>query len=139
MDTSIFANINWLAVIVSSIAYFALGALWYSFLFQKQWISGHKVDMTDPTVKEGVALTMISTFILIFVIVTGLAILIVRLDLFLIQSAIKLGLLTGIAFSATAVSINYLYLKKPMQVHFIDGSYHIAGQILAAIILCLWR
>ena len=139
MDTSIFTNINWLAVIVASIAYFALGALWYSFLFQKQWISGHNVDVKDPRLKEGVAVTMISSFVLMLVTTIGLAILIVRLDLFLFASGIKLGLLTGIAFSATAVSINYLYLKKPMQVHLIDGSYHVAGQILAAIILCLWR
>lgn len=139
MDTSVFANINWLAVLVASIAYFALGALWYSFLFQKQWVAGHKIDMNDPAAREGVAVTMISSYLLMFIATIGLAILIERLNLYLLPSAIKLGLLTGIAFSATAISINYLYLKKQMQLHLIDGGYHIAGQVIAALILCLWR
>ena len=34
----IFSYINWLHVLVAAIAYFALGAIWYSFLFQKPWV-----------------------------------------------------------------------------------------------------
>jgi hypothetical protein len=55
------------------------------------------------------------------------------------MSGLKLGLMTGLLFSATAISITYLYIKKPIGLHFIDGLYHVVGQIVAAIILCIWK
>ncbi len=139
MNPSFFADINWLAVIVAAIAYFGLGAIWYSFLFQKKWIEYQKIDVNDPEMKKGVAATMFTSFLFMVVTTIGLAILIVRLDLSLAISGLKLGLLTGAFFSLTAVSISYLYTKKPAGLHLIDGMYHVVGQILAAIILCIWR
>jgi hypothetical protein len=139
MNPSFFADINWLAVIVAAIAYFGLGAIWYSFLFQKKWIEYQKIDVNDPEMKKGVATTMFTSFLLMVVATIGLAILVVRLDLSLARSGLKLGLLTGAFFSLTAVSISYLYTKKPAGLHLIDGMYHVVGQILAAIILCIWR
>lgn len=139
MNTSFFADINWLAVIVAAIAYFGLGAIWYSFLFKKKWIEYQKIDVNDPEMKKGVAATMFTSFLLMVVATIGLAILVERLDLSLAISGLKLGLLTGAFFSLTAISISYLYTKKPAGLHLIDGMYHVVGQILAAIILCIWR
>jgi hypothetical protein len=57
MDTTFFSEINWLAVLVSGLAYFALGALWYSpVLFSKKWIELGKIDINDPNAKKGVGL-----------------------------------------------------------------------------------
>ncbi len=139
MNTTFFADINWLAVLVAAIAYFGLGAIWYSFLFQKKWIEYQKIDVNDPEMKKGVAATMFTSFLLMVVATIGLAILVERLDLSLAISGIKLGLLTGLFFSLTSISISYLYTKKPAGLHLIDGMYHVVGQILAAIILCIWR
>ena len=139
MDTSFISHINWLAVVVAAIAYFALGALWYSVLFGKKWIAFQKVDMNDPEAKKGTGAIMFGSFILMFIATTGLAILIDRLQLNQVLSGIKIGLLTGLFFSLTAISISYLYVKKPTGLHFIDGLYHVVGQMIAAIILCLWK
>jgi hypothetical protein len=140
MDTTFFSNINWLAVLVAAIAYFALGALWYSPLFGKQWVQYQKIDMNHPDAKKGVGGIMFGSFILMLVATIGLAILVARIPLSGgVMSGLKLGLLTGLFFSATAISITYLYIKKPIGLHFIDGLYHVAGQIVAAIILCIWR
>ncbi len=139
MNTTFFADINWLAVLVAAIAYFGLGAIWYSFLFQKKWIEYQKIDVNDPEMKKGVAATMFTSFLLMVVATIGLAILVERLDLSLAISGIKLGLLTGLFFSLTSISISYLYTKKPAGLHLIDGMYHVVGQILAAIILFIWR
>jgi hypothetical protein len=89
--------------------------------------------------KKGVAATMFTSFLLMVVATIGLAILVERLDLSLAISGIKLGLLTGLFFSLTSISISYLYTKKPAGLHLIDGMYHVVGQILASIILCIWR
>lgn len=96
--------------------------------------------MNNPEGKKGVGAIMLISFIWTVIIVTGLAVLISKITLeggaF---SAVKLGLTTGICFSALAISMNYLYLKKPLALHFIDGLYHVVGQIIAAIILVLWK
>jgi len=140
MDTTIFSNINWLAVLVAAIAYFALGALWYSPLFGKKWVQYQKIDMNDPDIKKGVGGIMFGSFILMLAATIGLAILVERIPLNGgAVSGLKLGLETGLLFSATAISITYLYIKKPIGLHFIDGLYHVVGQIIAAIILCVWR
>lgn len=140
MNTSIFSNINWLHVLVAAIAYFALGAIWYSFLFQKKWIQYQKIDMNNPDGKKGVGAIMFMSFIWMFIASLGLAILIDKLKLTGgAMSGVKLGLTTGICFSASAVSTGYLYVKKPAGLHFIDGLYHIVGQIIAAVILMVWH
>jgi Protein of unknown function (DUF1761) len=136
----VFSYINWLHVLVAAIAYFALGALWYSLLFQKQWIRYHGIDMNNPDGRKGVGAVMFMSFILTFLITVGLEIFIYRAAITGgVLSGIKLGLTTGLLFSATAISITYLFLKKPAGLHFIDGLYHVVGQIIAAVILCAWQ
>jgi hypothetical protein len=134
------SNLNWLHILVASIAYFAIGAIWYSFLFQKQWIRYHNIDMNDSEAKKGVGIIMLTSFLWTFITVTALAVLIDKMSTDGgILSAVKMGLTTGVFFSALAISTTYLYLKKPLGLHLIDGGYHVAGQILAAIILVLWK
>ena len=139
MDTSFLSQLNWLAILVASVAYFMLGALWYSkLLFANTWIKSTGVDMNNPDAKKGVGGIMAFTFILEFVVSIGLAILVYRLGLSTWMSGVKLGLTTGVCFAATGISISYLYQSKPTVLSFIDGGYHTVGQIIAAIILCLW-
>ena len=38
-------GINWLAVVLGAVAFFAVGAIWYSFLFSKTWQA--EVNLTD--------------------------------------------------------------------------------------------
>ena len=139
MNTNLFSSFNWPAVLVAAVAYFALGAVWYSGLFGKRWVAYHKINVEDPEMKKGVAGTMSASFVLMLVAVLCLAFLVARLQLTEPLSGVKWGLLTGAGFAATAVSIGYLYTKKPFGLHLIDGFYHITGHIIAAVILCSWQ
>ena len=133
------SNLDWLHVLVATVAYYILGAIWYSFLFQKQWIRYHKIDTSNPDAKKGVGMIMFLGFVWTFIICTGLALLIFKTPyLGGIESAVKLGLTTGVCFSAMVISMTYLYLKKPFALHLIDGLFHVVGQVVAAIILILW-
>jgi hypothetical protein len=138
MGTEFIAHINWLAVIVAGIAYFLLGAIWYSFLFKNAWIRLSGVNMNDPNLKKGVGRIMFTSLILMIIASLGIAIILVYLNPHTIMLGIKLGSLVGVCFSATAVSISYLYEKRPLGLHLINGGYNIVGCILAAIVLCLW-
>ncbi|MBC7873824.1 MAG: DUF1761 domain-containing protein [Ferruginibacter sp.] len=140
MDTSFFSHANWLAIAVAAVAYFMVGGLWYSkVLFGKTWIKSTGIDMNKPGAKTGVGGVMAMTFILEFIICVALAMLVYRLALIGgVLSGIKLGLLTGVCFSAIVICISYLYQGKPRSLSFIDGGYHIVGNIVAAVILCVW-
>lgn len=141
MDTSFFSHLNWLAVAVAAVAYFMLGGLWYSkALFGSTWIKSTGIDMNNPDAKKGVGAVMAFTFLLEFITCAGLAILVYRLMLVGgVMSGIKLGLFTGIFFSSISICISYLYQSKPKVLHLIDGGYHIAGNVIAAVILCVWQ
>ena len=120
MDTSYFSSINWLAVLVAAIAYFSLGAIWFSKpVFGARWIALHKINMDDPEVKKGVGAIMFGSFLLMLLATIGLAILVARFHFYEAISGIKLGLFTGICFASTAISVTYLYIKKPLASHFI--------------------
>ena len=140
MNSEIFSNINWLAVLVATIAYFMLGAIWYSkALFGARWAALVGINMNDPDKGKGMAKMMIGTFVLILVTCIGIVLLVNRLDLTVLASAIKLALITGICFATTAVSISFIYESRPTALYFIDCGYHLVGHIAAAIILVLWR
>jgi hypothetical protein len=137
---SLFDYINWIAVLIGTIAYFALGAVWYSFLFKNKWIAYNKIDMSDPNGKKGVGAIMAASFVLMFVQSLAIAILASRMDLSdYWMSGIKLGALTGVCFCACSIGINYLYEKKPLGLWLINVGYAVAGNIVAAVIICLWQ
>ncbi len=141
MITEIFSHINWLAVLVATLAYFMLGAIWYSkILFGSKWAVLVKLDVKDPDLKKGMGKMMTGSFLLMLITTIGLAIIIriVNFDSQLIYG-IKLGLLTGVFISSAAVSINYVYENKPLSLYFINNGYHVLGHVIAATILVMWR
>jgi len=139
MTTDLFSHLNWLAVLVAAVAYFMLGALWYSkALFATQWARAVGLKMDDPS-KKGLGKMMLTSFILILLTCLGLALLVARLDLTVWMSGLKLGATTGLLFACTAVAISFVYESRPTSLYFIDGGYHLVGHIAAAIILVCWR
>ena len=141
MDTTVFSNLNWLAILCGALAFFVLGALWYSkALFANSWLRFVKIDPNEGDAKKGMAAIMLGSFICMFIISIGLAILKNRLGLIGgWMSGVKLGAFTGLFFGTMAISISYLYEKRPAGLHFINGGYTIVGSILAAIIICSWN
>lgn len=138
MNTAIFSEVNWLAVLVGGFAYFALGAIWYSFLFKNAWIKASGVKVDDPELKKKVAQTMISSLVLMIVASLALGILITRIGSSGWMTGCKLGLLCGLGFSFTATSISYLYENRPLALHLINGSYTTLGCTLAGSVIAAW-
>ena len=139
MNTDVLQQINWPAVLVAGLAYFFLGALWYSILFGKKWQSYNSALMSMPNAKKGSTGIMFFSFILMLICAFGLSLIVHRLDIGGWKVGLKLGLLTGICFAATAIHISYIYEKRPLGLHLINGSYNILGNIVAAIIVACWQ
>jgi hypothetical protein len=138
MNTEFLNYINWVAVLCGALGYFILGAIWYSFLFRKSWIAMTKIDPNNPEAKKGAGAIMFASFILMFITSVGIAILRSKIDLGGWMSGVKLGMVTGLCFGAMAISISYLYEKRPFGLHLINGGYTLVGNIIAAVVICCW-
>lgn len=140
MNTEIFSHINWLALLVATLSYFMLGALWYSkVLFGNKWATLVKLDMNNPDLKKGMGTKMTASFMLMLLACLGLSLLIIKFDMINLLEGLKLGLLTGICFAGTALSVSFIYESKHSGLFLIDCGYHLFGQVIASIILVLWR
>lgn len=140
MKYFILSQLNWIAVVVAAIGYFAMGALWYSrAFFGLKWAQLREINVNDSTAKDGMIKIMLASFLFILISCTALALLIVRLDLFVFSSALIIGTLAGFGFSGMSIAISLLYQKKPLVLYLIECGYHLAGNIIAAVILVLWR
>lgn len=129
----------WLQIAVAAIAYFAIGALWYSVLFQKAWIAGHNVQMTEEGKKRAPLLFAISLVInFCQAIALALALDVMQTPAALVPG-LKVGLFLGLAFGASCMVINYMYLGKSIKVIFIDAAYHVVGIAVMSIILSVWH
>ena len=140
MNSEFLSHVNWMAILAAAVAYFLLGALWYSVLFGKKWAQLVKLDTSNPDMKKGMAGMMVSTLVLILIVCFGLEVLIIKLGFLQeVVYGIQLGLLTGLAFATTAVSISYVYENRPANLYLINNGYHVIGHVIAASILVLWR
>lgn len=135
-----FSVINWLAVIVATLASFALGAIWYSFLFKKSWI--REVGIPEEKMKEGANMAKIfgTCLLLTAMMSLGMAMLIQghgkgEIDL---QGGILHGVFIGLCFVAPTVGINYLYQRKSLQLFLIDAGYQVSFLIIMGAILASW-
>jgi len=129
---------NWLAIICAAAAYWILGALWYMAFFGKIWCAGmeqHGVKLQ----KSGMAAKMIGNFIGNLVAAVIMMRLIQRIGITDVAHGLRLGAGVGIGFSATAITIAYLWESKPFKVWMIDVSYYVLGCLLLGVILSAWH
>lgn len=136
MDT-IFSQLNIPAVIVSAIAYFAIGALWYSpVLFAKPWL--REMNLKPEEIQSS-PFVYITTFIAILIAVFILSVMVVLIDTNTILGGIFVGAIAGVGFVLTTTGINNLYAGRSLTLTLLTSGYHIAGFIVSGIILAKWK
>ena len=140
MHPEIIKHIHWLAALVAGAEYFDLGTLWYSkVLFAPNWCALFKIDTSYLNATKGVASIILVSFINILTACAGLVILMAHPHLSGFSRSFKLGALTGICFGITAIGNSYLFEKSPLGLHLINGGYTLVGNIIAAVIICVWQ
>jgi uncharacterized protein DUF1761 len=141
MSFSVLGDLNWLAVIVAAVAFFALGGLWYSnVLFGKQWTEavgwqapeGEKPPVTLYLMPLGTC--VVSTIaVAMLAAATGT-------DTF--GAAIVLGLVAGLGLAGMALLVTGFFdpkKPKPLVWVAITSGYHLVGFLITAAIVALWR
>lgn len=134
--TTAFSNINWLSVIVASLAAFAIGSVWYSpVMFSKTWQK--ESNLTDYDLKNAsMPVIFGAAFVLMFISA-------VILDMFIGKdgtafSGLVAGLLVGIGWIATALGVNYLFGRKSITLFLIDAGYFVVFFAAMGVILGAW-
>ncbi len=128
-------HVNWVSFLLSTLAYFLIGAIWYSFLFSKAWVRLSNIDMNDPNAKKGAGAIMGISFIFMAISCVGLTIFRQLVPMNNYTDAFHLGILLSVGFSTPAISIGYLYTKKPFALYLIDCGYHIVGLTTASVVM----
>jgi hypothetical protein len=136
----LFTHLNYLAVIVATAVYFAIGAVWYTPLFGKAWQKETGVKMTSsgkfPLGKFlfGMGGQLVSSFFFTF----GIALLIIVMN--------KPGWLAGLGtaltvsvFFAFPVNSGKLFFQNKPKLFWIDFGYNCVGAVIVGVILALWR
>jgi hypothetical protein len=131
-------DFNYLAILVASLAYFALGSVWYSpLLFGTAWQK--LVNHTMKPEKSEMIRLFSTTFVL------G------ALSMFVLEYFIKatasvtwsdgvwVGFLSAIGYVATTIGTTFMYEGKPLKLFLIDAGFHVAGFLIGGAIMGVWQ
>jgi hypothetical protein len=133
-------HLNWLAVAVSAIVYFCLGAIWFNpRVFGTMWMKGHGIAEPTEADKKNIGMMMTMSFVKTIVL-TVLVAYVVRIINYSgdTMTALKIGAVLG-GIASLPIGINYLFMKKSFTIWLIDGGYHVCGVIISALIISAWR
>ena len=134
-----FADVNWLAVLVCTIASVFLGFIWYTpILFGKIWMKelGFKEEDFDP--KDGMK-AHIYSIVTTFISTVILAVFLSKMGITGAVNGILVGLGVGFCFIGLAFFGNDRYEKKSFTLSLINTGYRTVYFVLASLILTVWK
>jgi hypothetical protein len=127
--------VNWLAVVLGAVAFFIVGAIWYSVLFSKAWQKAAGVGGAQgqgPSLPKLLALS----FLLELIVSTMFGHLLART-----APTPHVIMMMAFGFGATimtpAIWINYLYQNRPLKLFLIDAGHVIVGALAMGAVFVL--
>ncbi|TLP47060.1 MULTISPECIES: DUF1761 domain-containing protein [Cohaesibacter] len=117
-------EVNWIAVLLSALAGYAIGAIWYM-LLAKPWMTA--AGLTPETIKgadgKQSPLPFIIAALANIVIATMLFGILVHVGDPTPRRGMMSAIFIWIGFVATTLTVNYAYQKKPFRLTLIDGGH----------------
>lgn len=138
MSFDVLGDLNWLAVIVATVAYFALGAIWYAPpVFGNLWMRSGGIQTPD----QPQATFYIIPFLTCFLATVAVGMLAAATATDTVAEGIVLGLVTGVGIALSALFVTGFFdPQKPQPAVWVAvvSGYHVVGLVIAAIILAIW-
>lgn len=132
-----FADLNWLAVVVATIAWFAFSAIWYSIPpLSAAWQKASKVDMSGDG--PPLALLFIPTLIGYFVTSVVIGLIVAATGTAELTDALILGATLGVGFGAVGALVSQVYEGKGTSYWLINGINAVIAYSIVAVILAVW-
>jgi hypothetical protein len=136
------SDLNWLAVLVAAIAYFAIGAAWYAPpVFGKAWAAAGGFALPEPGTRPSSAIYVTPLVgSVLSAIALGMLASATKTNSFLEGIALGLVVAIGFAVPISLVTAQFETTKpKPMVWGAVNAGYHVVGNLVAAIIVASWR
>jgi hypothetical protein len=136
-----YLHINILAVLVSAVVTFVIGALWYSpLLFGKQWIAFNEVTPDKvEAMRKGAARLYGISFLCYVVLAAVFAILIRMVHLQAVLGGAKMGGMLWVGFVATLGLTANLYSGRSLKAFALDAGYQLVFMVVMGVILTAWH
>ena len=128
-------DVNWLAVIVATIAGFAVGAAWYTSL-GKQWMAAigktrEQLDAGPVPYVIGIAVELVMAFVLAVVIRSLFG----EVN---VTNGLTTAALMWVGFVLTTMILNHRYQNMPWQLTLIDGGHMLAVLLVQGLVIGLF-
>ena len=131
-----FGNLNWLAILVTTLVSFALGGLWYGPLFGKAWLVA--VEKTPDQLPSGATPFVISFFTALVTSIVFAA-LIASLGITSPAQGALLGLIIGLGFIAASAASDGAFCNWRPALIVIQAGYRVVYSVLMGLILAWWQ
>ena len=127
-------DIDWIAVVVATIANMVLGFLWYSkFAFLKMW--QEDIGMTDEKMKSGNMMMIMGGMVVTLVIATiALALIIGNIGGEL-EEGLVVGAIIGFGITAANLLPKYMFQLRPNRLAVMDAANAGIGITLSGLII----
>lgn len=136
---NVLAEINWLAVLASTVVFAVLGGVYFPVIVAKAYrvaLGNVGTDLPKPG-----PLSIVGPILSSFVIVVTSAVLLRALDVQALGDGIAFGLIVGIGYLVAqtfTIAINPNF-PRPLLYGLINAPYFIVCAVAASTILTLWR
>lgn len=142
MNFDVLSDLNWLAVLVAALAYFAIGALWYAPpVFGRVWTAAGGMSMPEAGTRPSPAIYLTPLIgSVLSAVALGMLAEATGTDTF--KEGIVLGLVVAIGFAVAIAFVTAQFESekpKPMVWGAVNGGYHVVGNLVAAIIVASWQ
>ena len=135
-------KINYMSVVASAVAYWMLGALWYSpllfarpFIALRGWTPQELAAMQATSHAGEISAAFLTSLVLAYVLAHFVK--------FTGAETVKSGMLTGlwlfIGFVLTTNLETVLFEQRPLGLYLISNGYHLVGMLGMGALLAVWR
>ncbi|WP_315093191.1 DUF1761 domain-containing protein [uncultured Cellulomonas sp.] len=133
----LFGDLRWFAVPVATLAYFLLGAVWFTPLFGKAWDDaiGHRRVAGDRFSAAYYVVPLLSSLL----VTVTMAALLARSGTEGLVDALALAVVVGLGVALAISVTNALtpHTPHPFRLGLITGGYHLIGIVVVTLLLAL--
>jgi hypothetical protein len=128
--------INWLALLVATVAKFVLGFVWFALLFGKQWrtLSG----VSEGSMKEGMVKAMVTDFVTSFIMAWVLVHAVHYAGATTWGMGAGVGFFNWLGFIGAPTLAAGMYEKRSLKLWGLSNAYMLLSLLIMGAIVAVW-